>query len=163
MKPGQKISATESQKLGMTLIGKDKNLRDKDNGDDDVDQVHSGLRQLLQRPFLHQVGPNGLADEKHVKKLTSCSLCLSVRSIRQTTRLSRTPPTVSGWADLHKRRAASCKAATSTFANIDFASAPLWAGTSSRLPLSSNDFKVDVGADVFFFLAIIKTLNSKIS
>ena len=71
MKPGQKISATESQKLGMTLIGKDKNLRDKDNGDDDVDQVHSGLRQLLQRPFLHQVGPNGLADEKHVKKLTS--------------------------------------------------------------------------------------------
>ena len=149
MKPGQKISATESQKLGMTLIGKDKNLRDKDNGDDDVDQVHSGLRQLLQRPFLHQVGPNGLADEKHVKKLTSCSLCLSVRSIRQTTRLSRTPPTVSGWADLHKRRAASC--GTSTFANIDFASASLWAGTSSGLPLSSNGFKVDVGAGVFSF------------
>ena len=96
MKPGQKISASESQKLGMTLIGKDKNLRDKDNGDDDVDQVHSGLRQLLQRPFLHQVGPNGLADEKHVKKLTSCSPCLSV-SFHQTDNKAFQDPSNSEW------------------------------------------------------------------
>ena len=96
MKPGQKISATESQKLGMTLIGKDKNLRDKDNGDDDVDQVHSGLRQLLQRPFLHQVGPNGLADEKHAKKLTSCSPCLGV-SLHQTDNKAFQDPSNSEW------------------------------------------------------------------
>ena len=96
MKPGQKISASESQKLGMTLIVKDKDLRDKDNGDDDLDHVHSGLRQLLQRPFLHQVGPNGPADEKHVKKLTSCSPFLSV-SFHQADNKAFQDPSNSEW------------------------------------------------------------------
>ena len=143
LKLGQKISARESQKLGMTSI-----------------MSTAVSTSFSNTNFFTRSGPKALRMRRVSRSWPPAVLVLASVSIRQTTRLSMTSPTLERWLDLQTRREASSKAPDCTFCNTDLTTASRWEGIRSGLPRSSRGFAVaNVGIGNVSFFTFLGTVS----